>query len=374
MEKNEKLKCIKCNTVKNLDLFNKPSRLSKKGIPIYHSVCKECFRKNAIIKRYKDNYGIVLDYELLFDTFDIITWYHWTFNKFTPNGKLIPFLPKDLQTKEYISKIGRYVVTELIGYKNKDDILKLSQKDLNKFKISFSKTSYILNSPIKLIKICFPEIEFDDFEMKHSGNNYWKDYDNFIKAVKYYYYKIYKEENPNLSIDSIFNNEFIRSNFNKLGRAKEIHYNDLEWNSILIDAKIEELIPNNKKTASDGTKLESFEEKLIYEAIKYKLMVPNFHNNPLKNSIYRFKDDSNNKEYVPDYYIKSEDGVILIEYFGCWDSKTNKELYEGYREKMLNKINFYNSLDDFEFIYFLDEDIKFNFEGIKNKLEKVIRW
>lgn len=116
-------------------------------------------------------------------------------------------------------------------------------------------------------------------------------------------------------------------------------------------------------TAKDGVILNSFEERDVYEYIKYDLNIDiksiGFSR---KHKLYNEKFNEN---YCPDFVIEDIlDKPIFIEYYGL----INSNYYEDYICKAKRKNNFYNSQKDIYFIDLYPQDLKQNNKGIYEKL------
>lgn len=372
----DKSKPIQCLTCKESHYLNENlfvTTINKKtGIVSVNRTCKKCKNKKGTIVYYKKSYGIVINFNKMYNTYTPIQWYEWTFNKETPNGKKLPFIPSEVQNKENIAIISRYVIENLMGYRTKDEILSLSQKDMEKYKISFSKTDFILNSPINLIRLAFPELEFYNWEMTHSGNNFWKEYSNFLEAVKYYYQELYLKFYSDTPIEIAFHSNFMEDKFSKLHRAYERYYTDKTWSEILQDIGVNVEFPINNKIAADGVRLDSFEERLVYEYIKFNLGIDSIKKSKLNNKEFKFYDEVNDSNYYPDFILNTKNKTYIVEYFGGINTKSDKEVFKGYRTRTLNKVDYFSNLKDYEFIDLYDVDLSNNFNGIYEKMKHLI--
>ena len=85
-------------------------------------------------------------------------------------------------------------------------------------------------------------------------------------------------------------------------------------------------------------------------------------------SIVNEKYDEN---YIPDFYIKNKKPII-IEYFGMYNETNRNKIFIDYNKKTERKIEFFNSLKDYVFIAIFPQDLKNNFEGLKNKLRLIL--
>ena len=119
-------------------------------------VCRKCCSKIQEISKIKKKYGIVLDFDKYYNTYDIIQWYRWTCLEKTPNGKRLGNLPNTLRTEDNIKTICYYVIEKVLNFKNREDKLKLSINLMNKYRIMFNKVFYV-NSAYELLNYLYPE-------------------------------------------------------------------------------------------------------------------------------------------------------------------------------------------------------------------------
>ncbi|WP_025912091.1 hypothetical protein [Priestia flexa] len=120
-----------------------------------------------------------------------------------------------------------------------------------------------------------------------------------------------------------------------------------------------------KRTKINGVSLDSKEEALIHSYI-----IKNFTNVNIPNkSENLFKNHKENESYVPDWIINKN---IIVEYFGMYDSSGTK-MIKNYTNKAERKIEYFNSLEGYDFIAIFPNDLKSNMQGVKNKLEVFIK-
>jgi len=109
----------------------------------------------------------------------------------------------------------------------------------------------------------------------------------------------------------------------------------------------------------DNIRFDSKEEILLYKFLK------NYYN-IIKNDKILFNNKSG--RYKPDFFIYYNDIIIILEYFGMYKNESKYLMFQKYKEKTIDKINYFNSLDGYYFIDLYPTDLKNNFEGIRNKL------
>lgn len=339
-------------------------------------VCKKCKNDMELIKFYKNSYGICLDNKLMFNTYDIIQWYKWTISEKTPNNKYLNYLPKTLLNFDNIKIIVKYVIEDILKWKTREEKLKLTQPIINKYKISFSKTEGIKNSSYNLLQLTYPELNFQPWEMVHATNKFWANYNNFLMALKFYVYEIL-DDNMRNNIELYFCSKYIEDLFPKLNHQKLIYYNNKSWKDILNDINIKYNVNNNLKSTYDGTILKSMEEVTIYNYVHNSMNIKTLKSSS-KKYIFKCNNGIDNK-YIPDFIITQINNIKLdkpciIEYYGLFfdkykivNTKTD-EILNNYRSKTFRKNNFYKNNPDIYFIDLYPEDIKNNFEGVRQKL------
>lgn len=347
----------------------------------YYKVCYDCVKKRDDCNRFKRHYGIVLDEKTMFDGYSPIQWYRWTTIERLPNGKLLTNIPSKVLTVENISKIGRYVIQEVMGLKNRADICRLSQKMMIKHKIQFSRTSFIKGSPYNLISLSFPELKIKGWELIHAPCNFWKDYNNFTDAVKHYYNVILNDDQREIPSVS-FSTEYIKSLFFKLGRAKESYYSNKTWTSILSDIGVA-YDYDFEILSADGIKMSSRQETSVYDYIKYALGITDI-SYIGKNRSLDYGFSSRGMVFYPDYRIDTLDGAelikpVIIEYYGLYDNlvgRKNKTKFNDIKKEYIKKTNlknkYYNENKDIIFVGLYPEDLKNKMDSIKEKMIKAL--
>ena len=74
----------------------------------------------------------------------------------------------------------------------------------------------------------------------------------------------------------------------------------------------------------------------------------------------------------PDFIIHNNKNII-VEYFGLYvEDFKNSKILKSYHDKTKRKINFFNNLQVYNFIDLYPEDLKNDFEGVRNKLAPFI--
>jgi hypothetical protein len=131
----------------------------------------------------------------------------------------------------------------------------------------------------------------------------------------------------------------------------------------------------------DGIEFDSYQEKDIYELIKneevLKYIKPTGKH---KKGKYTFDlgDDYEYERFCPDFVIEEINlkgnkrklqKPIIVEFYGMYVENHNHKIYQNYYKKTLVKDEFYKNNKDIYYIGIFPDDIKNNYEGLKQKLE-----
>jgi hypothetical protein len=331
---------------------------------------------SSIVQRYKSKYGIILDCNKGIHTYDAIQWWEWFYN-FTPNGKKLSRLPIEIYENENnLLKIIKYVLTQKLNYRKREDFLDLKICILQEYKIDFKHR--LKFTIVELLNKVFPEYNFKAFEFKNVPLGYWKDKNNCDEYMKH----IIEEQictnqflDIKREIPMFFTYKNIRnSGYGILGYCifTYKHYESFyQWLNYLYPQW--NLSPEDFKEiyGFDGTRLNSREESLVYDTMKRDLKL-NVTSTGLKKE-FRFLDAETNDTYIPDFIIDYNGKKIIVEYFGLYRENYGKSIImKTYYYKTHRKIKYFNNLDDYEFIYFFQSDLK-DIERLKNKIISRLR-
>lgn len=201
-------------------------------------------------------------------------------------------------------------------------------------------------SPINIVQTCFPG-EFDIIEFKRVPNRYWYDYKNRIEALRSYCRKHHIEmmQLPMLS------RTYFKKEFPRFVSVIDRHFESK------IHLWIMEAFPEHKFTPSDFNLLVGEDGQLCdskEELYVHNVLLRIFKQATIIREGKRFINRKYNESYIPDWTIQLNGKVILIEYFGLYGSSR----FTGYTERANRKIDFYRSLDDFEFVFILPKDLR----------------
>ncbi|MDD4299000.1 MAG: hypothetical protein PHS98_05180 [Bacilli bacterium] len=151
----------------NLEQYNVESTNQLDKMKIKKGTDSFIKNKNKKIQRYRNNYGIILDKDLLVNTYNEIQWWEWVYYGLPDNNKFIKQIPLEIQNdKNKLINIMRYVIENVIKCDTRDDILRLTLKILEEYKIHFKHT--FTSSIYLLLKEIYPEYNFQSSEFNNN--------------------------------------------------------------------------------------------------------------------------------------------------------------------------------------------------------------
>lgn len=206
------------------------------------------------------------------------------------------------------------------------------------------------------------ENKYAAYKFKTSSVNYWKKRENRNKALKYLI-----EEDMCLEIEKIPLYLTITSMRN-IGKTTmytvlKNYYSGLyEWvNEVYPDI----FDPKDFDINYMRNEFDSIDEHTIDEILR-----DNF-----DNVLYNPKHNEHTIKLlgkIPDWFVFTAAGVIIIEYFGLWAKK--RGMYNSrtrdYIISSKDKMEKYKTLQGYEFLYIFPEDLDKNYEGLYKKIEK----
>ncbi|WP_066175583.1 DUF4046 domain-containing protein [Bacillus marinisedimentorum] len=214
-------------------------------------------------------------------------------------------------------------------------------------------------SPIQLVNTIFPG-EFDITEFQRVPNQYWFTKEHRTEALRTYCKKrsILREDIPAL------NRAYFRKHFPRFISMVDRHYESKFYLWIMdsfpeFDFKPEDF---NLLIGQDGQVCDSKEELAIHNYLLHVI-----DRRSVQRESERIYNHNENEVYIPDWIIRQNDRIFLIEYFGLYGSTK----YPGYDEKTERKVTFFRDLDNYVFIAIYPDD--FHEEGfgrINSLLEK----
>jgi len=293
-------------------------------------------------------------------------------------------LPDQFRYNDYSECLEEYksiLDGELFGFKrfcNKEwciDLFKYSIGRLNIkidhefiYNIMFSNfmKSIHLNSIIitryrsyfEFITACYPELNLKQYEFSnlHVDNGYWDNLENCYEALDYY-------SNKHISAGKFKNiNEMFALNKEQLGALTSKTMLTVYGLGILWSYCETRGIDMDSLLFHEGIRFDSREEKSVYIFIRsYELSV-------VKNHTTKFINDRYACGYIPDFIINN----TIIEYYGMYKENPYNDIFLNYHNKTKQKNEYYNSLENYDFIALYPEDLKNNFQGVYDKIKHLI--
>lgn len=280
-----------------------------------------------------------------------MTYYRNSTSKFIMSLFPDKFIPKDfIRPQGYWNQIesARNAILDLIDTLSIPYVempLRLTKKVLWEHGLAGLLDRYN-GSPIELLQTCFPG-EFHLFEYSRLPNRYWQNKKNRIEALRFYCEKngIRQEDLPLLS------RTYLKSNFPRFVSVLDRHYESKMYLWIIEAFPEHEFKPTdfNLLVGKDGQLCDSHEELLVHN-----ILLKIFKDGKIKCEGIRFLNEKHNESYLPDWLVQYNGRRIIVEYFGLYGS----ERFPGYTEKVNRKIDFYNSLTEYEFITLFPKDLK----------------
>ncbi|GEM_PF-4545653 len=354
---------------KNLKLRTKKSRLPRSEKLSKRNV------KNRI-KHYKNHFGIILDDMLFYNTYNPVQWWKWTYYN-TPNGSCLKNLPMFICNDENaLLIILKYVIENEMGLNTREKIINLSIKLIYKYKVNFHRHGKNFCSPFFIINNLYPEYNIRAFELNNVPLGYWKNINNADEYMKYYLEEFLCVNDIDISdIKYFVPNMLTYKNIRELGFSmlgwcltEYKYYNSFyDWINYLYPEWMLTSDDFKEKYTYDGVRVYSHEEADLYNYIKRDLKL-NLKSTGTKNNI-KYHNDKYNENYIPDFILKFMDyKPIIIEYYGFARMDSDGRLAKTYVAKAKRKNEYYENNKDIYFLAFYPQDLKRNFEGVREKL------
>jgi hypothetical protein len=245
-----------------------------------------------------------------------------------------------------------------------EDIIYLDKSVFKNYGLHGLLYSKFNDSPYSFWNYCLPN-KWYQWEFKNTPKYFWTIKENRINALKQLC-----EERLYLDVVNIPNYmsyRYLVGFYHKFSLICDYYYNSnlFLW--------INESYPTlftpeqfNQIISSDGVKLDSNDEKIIHEYLIKNFSEVNYYDNNQKNS-YKWHNNLTDENYIADWIINNN---IIIEYFGWYNkySYGKSNLITDYIDKANRKIEYFSSLDNYNFIAFFPNDLKNNLKGVKEKL------
>ena len=229
--------------------------------------------------------------------------------------------------------------------------------------------------------LCYPEIKEKKliFEWEIQSTNKWKIDDFRINALKeLVFYRL--QCNNILNIPQYLNSSLLKDNYSGFLANSLKYYKSYHLYKWACEAFPEckdywkESDFGNIYIGCDGIqRLNSIKEKYVFDFIYDNLNIKSIKAVGLRTKKYKFSvGNSNNidKFYYPDFIIDEIkfNKLIVLEYYGLYNTNKPSGFIQAYIDKTHRKNEYYKSRDDIYFIDLYPDDLKNNFEGVRNKL------
>lgn len=285
----------------------------------------------------------------------------WEISGVPPN-----FWNKEENIKEASSWFYEMLIKDGI-INNKNEILKIKnwKRYFRKYKLEGLLNIRFGARIFAFWNYVFPN-EFFEWEYAVTTRNYWDKKENVILSLKQLIelrLKLKKEDIP-----QIITYPFLVENYKKFSTHCDTNYqsNIFRWINDCYPNEFEEK-QFKKYIASDGTNVDSWDEKIIHDLLLDNGIQMEYFENKIANS-KTFINKEFQESYVPDWII---DNRIIVEYFGWYIEKNYKyDFIKRYIDKANRKIRYFSSLKEYSFIHIYPEDIKDNFKGLIDKFKK----
>lgn len=212
-------------------------------------------------------------------------------------------------------------------------------------------------SPIEIVNAVFPG-KYDITEFQRVPNQYWNSQRNRVQALRNFCEKkgISRESLP------LLNHAYLQKHFPRFISLVDRHY-DSKYYRWIIETFPEYIFhPEefNLLVGIDGQLCDSKEELAIHNFLVETLVSAKV----IRES-KRFVNNRYEEVYIPDWVIYKNNRKIILEYFGLYGSNR----YKPYKEKADRKIEFFQSLKDYEFIAIMPDDFReYGFDKILSLL------
>jgi hypothetical protein len=256
--------------------------------------------------------------------------------------------------------------TVLLNYIQKNNIEITYDYDLWGLIKNVGLTTYLMkihnNDILDFILKVF-EYKFISYKFKGGYKKHWINEANRNIALKQLI-----EVDMKIPIDKIplyLTLENLRKQSNTMRNILKKYYNNNIW------LWINEIYPNYFNEEDFNVTVirhvfDSAEESLIHDILISKF----------KNVLYNQRNIKNTISILgmqPDWFIFTNNGVWIIEYFGISvEHNTYNKRTEDYKKKTISKIDKYKTLNWLRTVYIYPEDLKNNFKGLEDKLNVIV--
>lgn len=272
--------------------------------------------------------------------------------------------------QKYLKNITKQQLVLLYRYYNKLNNIEITREYFISSKLSEILSNAKIRELVKkrfdgyfdFVSQCYPNLNLKPWEMKRIDvkDGFW---DN-----KYNRFWCIREGIKNLIKDGVIINPC-----ESLELEYEILYNYMSSSLLYYYSKncIDEYLYFTKDNYSNpkiynNIRFDSFQEKYVYKTI-YENITHNIYK-CFKKEGFLYTNGKYNERYIPDFYINTNDKIVLIEFFGMYKPNNPSQIFKDYCEKTKRKIEYFNSLENVYFIPLFPKDLNNNFEGVREKL------
>lgn len=232
--------------------------------------------------------------------------------------------------------------------------------------------AYFKGHPFYAIDYIYPNM-FYEWEYNVVPNGYWDVEENRIRALKQYI-----EDRLKIKIKYIpyiLSHEYFYIHGNKFRHVMDKYYscNFNEYINICYPGMIDnsKLPYKNRYLTLDGIIVKSEPERLIHYLFKKNKLDFVY----CDSNKYKFYDEVNHNNYIPDWMIECDDCKIIIEYYGLLNCNGSFSDDIGYNNKYELKDKYYKDLcnvdSNYKYISIYSDDLKHNYKGLINKFKEV---
>lgn len=220
----------------------------------------------------------------------------------------------------------------------------------------------LTNGNLKYFVVQYYDFNYPGYKFKINSNNYYKEDRNVLFDLKYLI-----EKDMKLDINKIplyLTKLNLRKKCNPLynfivtKKNKSIY----EWVNVLYP---DQFIEADFEINTYRNEFDSDTEMYIHEILEKE-----FPNKVIYNQ--RNRGDIRLKGKIPDWFVFTDHGVYVVEYFGMLDdSDTENSRIKDYKRKYEEKIELYKELNGYKFLYFYPDDIKDDYKGVYEKIKYI---
>lgn len=277
---------------------------------------------------------------------------------------------------------------------NKESLKTWTHKYLTQTKVSNSTIGFcwgVFKGLYDMITCVYPEIsskkllfEWEWIQCSNSNREF------LIKALRdYVLYRMDGIIDLKNDIPRNMNRAYFDINFSKFNKhlSKGRFKNYYEWACLSFPEYSEkwEVEDFDIILATDGTELDSYQEKSIYEFIQGVSefrMIKSIGRNKIGKYIFDVSEISEDyKKLCPDFVVeklfiggkvKVMNKPIIIEYYGMYEDDHKHKIFKNYKSKTLFKENYYNNNSDINYIGVYPKDLKDGFKTLGYKLQDML--